>query len=86
MIRERDFNLVSGRLFNNQSCPKMAYTTSKKYVPNINVQRHGLNECVAKMPQVFQAIDVVMPYQASPFTYAFLEYKMKWNVENLFTR
>lgn len=40
---------------------------SKDYVPVIKVERYGLDEYFAKVPQIFQPIDVEMPYHAFPF-------------------
>lgn len=53
---------------------------SKDYVPVIKVERYGLDEYFAKMPQIFQAIAVGMPYQTFPFFIWVLRSKMKWNV------
>ena len=44
------------------------------------MQRYGLDEYFASMPQVFQAIDIVIPYQASLFSFGIPEGKMKWSV------
>lgn len=80
MIKESGLNLVPGRLWATTKAAQRWTALNKDYSPIIKVQRYELDECFARMPQVFQAIDTVIPYQASPFSYGFLGCKMKWNV------